>query len=38
LEAQEKEEKEAATEKYQPLLKYLKEHSKDVVRDGQYIS
>ncbi|KAF7352824.1 HSP90-domain-containing protein [Mycena venus] len=32
-EAQEKEEKEAATEKYQPLLKYLKEHSKDVVRD-----
>ncbi|KAJ7904479.1 heat shock protein Hsp90 [Mycena olivaceomarginata] len=33
LEAQEKEEKEAATEKYQPLLKYLKEHSKDVVRD-----
>ncbi|KAJ7276359.1 Hsp90 protein-domain-containing protein [Mycena haematopus] len=33
VEEQEKEEKEAATEKYQPLLKYLREYSKDVVRD-----
>ncbi|KAJ7781274.1 Hsp90 protein-domain-containing protein [Mycena metata] len=32
-EAQEKEEKEEAAEKFQPLLKYLKDHSKDVVRD-----
>jgi heat shock protein beta len=33
VELQEKEEKEEATEEYQPLLKYLKEHSKDIVRD-----
>ncbi|KAJ7667986.1 Hsp90 protein-domain-containing protein [Mycena polygramma] len=33
VEEQEKEEKEAMTEKFQPLLKYLKSHSQDVVRD-----
>ncbi|KAJ6484984.1 Hsp90 protein-domain-containing protein [Mycena vitilis] len=33
VEEQEKEEKEAMAEKFQPLLKYLKSHSQDVVRD-----
>ncbi|KAJ7095368.1 Hsp90 protein-domain-containing protein [Mycena belliarum] len=33
LEAQEKEEKEEQEEKFQPLIKYLKNHSQDVVRD-----
>jgi len=33
LEAQEKEEKKELEEKFQPLLKYLKTHSRDVVRD-----
>ncbi|KAF7355281.1 Heat shock protein [Mycena sanguinolenta] len=33
VEEEEKAEKEAATERYQPLLKYLKEFSKDIVRD-----
>ncbi|KAJ7179213.1 Hsp90 protein-domain-containing protein [Mycena filopes] len=33
VEAQEKEEKEEMAEKFQPLLKYLKDHSKDIVRD-----
>ncbi|KAF7288239.1 Heat shock protein [Mycena chlorophos] len=33
VEKEEKEEKELATERYAPLLVYLKEHSKDVVRD-----
>ncbi|KAJ7638797.1 Hsp90 protein-domain-containing protein [Roridomyces roridus] len=32
-EAQEKEEKKEQEERYQPLLKYLKNHSQDVVRD-----
>jgi hypothetical protein len=35
LEAQEKEEKKALEEKFQPLLKYLKTHSGEVVRDGE---
>ncbi|KAJ7700068.1 Hsp90 protein-domain-containing protein [Mycena rosella] len=33
LEAQEKEEKKEQEEKFQPLLKYLKTHSREVVRD-----
>ncbi|KAF7332190.1 Heat shock protein [Mycena kentingensis (nom. inval.)] len=33
IEKEEKEEKEAATERYEPLLKYLKKEAGDVVRD-----
>ncbi|KAJ7744442.1 heat shock protein Hsp90 [Mycena maculata] len=33
IEAQEKEEKKEQEEKFRPLLKYLKNHSKDIVRD-----
>lgn len=36
LEAQEKEEKKEQEVKFRPLLKYLKNHSRDVVRDGRY--
>lgn len=35
-EEEEKEQLKAATKKYKPLMKYLKEQAVDVVRDGRF--